>query len=84
MNRTDYLQALVDNVPHLHGGFVPTQVVFVPCRGWYLEGEPRYIGDDGRDWIGWTWKDAERFILPFVRVTFGKPIRKTVRIDDDF
>lgn len=33
---------------------------FRPFRGWYLCGEPRWFGDDGADWIGANWREAEK------------------------
>jgi len=35
-------------------------VMFKPFHGWYLWGEPRWIGDDGADWIGRDWRAAEK------------------------
>lgn len=40
-------------------------VEFQPFRGWYLCGEPRWMGDDGRDYLGANFQQAQ---IALVRV----------------
>lgn len=56
MTRTVYLENVLQS---LDTGDVLT-LVFKPFHGWYLCGEPRWIGDDGDDWIGKDWRAAEK------------------------
>jgi hypothetical protein len=56
MTRTDYLESVLKTMTV---GDELT-IVFKPFRGWYLCGESRWIGDDGEDWIGANWREAEK------------------------
>ncbi len=56
MTRTAYLESVLQSLDNDDA----LSLVFKPYRGWYLCGEPRWIGDNGEDWIGKNWREAEK------------------------
>lgn len=65
MTRTDYLTALLERCDPK----TELYVEFRPFRGWHLCGaDARWIGDDGSDFMGRNWKEAETFLKWLYRV----------------
>jgi hypothetical protein len=55
MTRAVYLEKIINEV-------FPDdklEVEFRPFQGWYMVGLPRHFGDDGSDFLGKNWREAE-------------------------
>lgn len=52
--KTEQLQALVDRANRRD-----LEVEYRPFDGWYVCGEARRPGDDGRDWLGRNFRQAK-------------------------
>lgn len=59
MTRTAYLEGVHRS---LSADANELTLEFRPFSGWYLCGEPRHFGDDGSEWIGANWREAEKFL----------------------
>lgn len=61
--RTEFLnERLMPLIRSEHGDL---RVEFIPFQGWFLVGEPRWFGDDGREYIAADWRTAAK-VLPMM------------------
>lgn len=67
MTRLEYLESVLKTLLTDDA----LSVEFKPFQGWYLCGEPRWIGDDGADWIGKNWHEAEKEMRRLYRTVTG-------------
>lgn len=59
MTRTAYLEGLHKQLSRSGDEL---SIEFRPFQGWYLCGEPRHFNDDGAEWMGANWREAEKFL----------------------
>ena len=52
--KTEQLQALIDSARRRD-----LSIEYRPFDGWYACGEARWLGDDGRDWLGRNFRQAK-------------------------
>jgi hypothetical protein len=56
-------------------------IEYIPFHGWYLCGEPRHFGNDGRDFLGNDWDEAEQqlnWLITPIMTEFHRAMSKQV------
>jgi hypothetical protein len=60
MTRLEYLTRLIAALRRPEHGDL--EIEFKPFTGWILFGEARSFGDDGQDFAGRNWREAETWL----------------------
>lgn len=64
MTRLDYLTQLIATLHRPEHGDL--NIEFKPSTGWILYGESRSFSDDGHDFAGRNWREAEVWLRWFL------------------